>query len=80
MQIEKMWKVLKVFLFEKVIDLIRFFVFVQRFNVFKYYWLDNRVLVFLEVNQGLVDQIDFVINRVLCFYDYKDMEGIIYVR
>lgn len=80
MYIEKMWKVLRVFLFEKVIDLIRFFVFVQRFNAFKYYWLDNRVLVFLEVNQGLVDQIDFVINRVLCFYDYKDMEGIIYVR
>ena len=32
--------------------------------------------VILAVNQGSLDQIDPASNRVLCSYDYKDMEGL----
>lgn len=65
---------------QKVTDLTRFSLSVQRFNAFKHHWSDNRVPVLLEVNQGSVDQIDPATNRVLCSYDYKDMEGITHVR
>ncbi|XP_056011194.1 dnaJ homolog subfamily C member 13-like isoform X2 [Ostrea edulis] len=51
----------------------------KRFNAFKYHWSDNRVPIILEVNQGSVDQIDTVTNRVLASYDYKDMEGITHI-
>lgn len=51
----------------------------KRFNAFKHHWSDNRVPVLLEVNQGSVDQIDPATNRVLCSYDYKDMEGITHI-
>ncbi len=30
----------------------------------------------LAVNQGSLDQVDPASNRVLCSYDYKDMEGL----
>ena len=33
----------------------------------------------LEVNQGSLDQIDPATNKILCSYDYKDMEGLIQV-
>ncbi|ELU18389.1 hypothetical protein CAPTEDRAFT_227625 [Capitella teleta] len=48
----------------------------KRFNAFKYHWSENRVPIHLEVNQGSLDQIDPSDHRVLCSYDYKDMEGI----
>lgn len=31
--------------------------------------------VILEVSQGSLDQIDATTSRVLCSYDYKDIEG-----
>ena len=48
----------------------------QRFNSYKAHWSDNRVPVVLEVNPGSLDQVDPATNRLLCCYDYKDMEGI----
>ena len=53
--------------------------FFQRFNAFKHHWSDSRVPVILEVNQGSLDQIDPATNKILCSYDYKDMEGLIQV-
>ena len=49
----------------------------KRFNAFKHHWSDSRVPVILEVNQGSLDQIDPATNKILCSYDYKDMEGLI---
>ncbi|XP_076446613.1 dnaJ homolog subfamily C member 13-like isoform X1 [Babylonia areolata] len=48
----------------------------RRFNAYKYHWSDNRMPVILEVNQGSLDQIDPSSNRVLCSYNYKDIEGL----
>ncbi|CAH1789259.1 unnamed protein product [Owenia fusiformis] len=48
----------------------------RRFNAFKYHWSDKRIPVVLEVNAGSLDQRDAVTNRLLCSYDYKDMEGL----
>ena len=51
-------------------------IFFQRFNAFKYHWSDSRVNITLDVNQGSLNQIDPVTQKMLCSYDYKDMEGI----
>lgn len=51
----------------------------QRFNAYKYHWSDSRVPVILEVNPGSLDQVDPASNRLLCGYDYKDMEGFVQV-
>ncbi|XP_025080789.1 dnaJ homolog subfamily C member 13-like isoform X2 [Pomacea canaliculata] len=48
---------------------------VRRFNAYKYHWSEKRVPVILEVSQGSLDQIDATTSRVLCSYDYKDIEG-----
>ena len=48
----------------------------QRFNAYKYHWSDNRVPVILVVNPGSLDQVDPHSNRLLCSYDYKDLEGL----
>ncbi|KAK2150998.1 hypothetical protein LSH36_380g05005 [Paralvinella palmiformis] len=48
----------------------------QRFNAYKYHWSDNRVPVVLEVSQGSLDQRDPATNKLLCSYDYKDIEGL----
>ena len=50
--------------------------FFQRYNAYKYHWSENRVPTILEVNQGSLDQRDPHTNRLLCSYDYKDMEGL----
>lgn len=50
--------------------------YLQRFNAYKYHWSDNRVPVILEVNQGSLDQLDGTDRRLLCSYDYKDLEGL----
>ncbi|CAG2229949.1 DNAJC13 [Mytilus edulis] len=49
----------------------------KRFNAFKQHWSESRVPVILEVNQSSLDQIDPSTNKILCSYDYKDMEGLI---
>ncbi|KAI0215552.1 hypothetical protein LSAT2_032400 [Lamellibrachia satsuma] len=51
----------------------------KRFNAYKYHWSDSRVPVILEVNPGSLDQVDPASNRLLCCYDYKDMEGFVQV-
>ncbi|KAL8571849.1 DnaJ subfamily C member 13 [Nucella lapillus] len=48
----------------------------RRFNAYKYHWSENRVPVILEINQGSLDQVDPTSNRVLCSYNYKDIEGL----
>ena len=53
-----------------------FFLYLQRYNAFKYHWSDTRVPVILEVNQGSLDQVDPATNRLLASYDYKEMEGV----
>ncbi|XP_074640124.1 dnaJ homolog subfamily C member 13-like isoform X2 [Tubulanus polymorphus] len=48
----------------------------KRYNSYKFHWSETRVPVILEVNQGSLDQIDPSTGRLLCSYDYKDMEGL----
>ncbi|XP_032807043.2 dnaJ homolog subfamily C member 13 isoform X1 [Petromyzon marinus] len=47
----------------------------RRYNCYKQHWSDIRKSVVLEVTPGGVDQIDLVTHRVLCSYDYRDIEG-----
>jgi len=54
---------------------IHLYVFVQRFNAYKYHWSDKRVPVILEVNTASLDQVDPATRRTMCSYDYKDIEG-----
>ncbi|ESP01914.1 hypothetical protein LOTGIDRAFT_238096, partial [Lottia gigantea] len=49
----------------------------KRFNAYKLHWSDTRVPILLEVNEGSVDQIDPASQRILCSYDYKDIEGLV---
>ena len=51
----------------------------QRFNAFKYHWSSNRTSVVLEVGPGSLDQIDPHSNRLLCSYDFMDVEGLVLV-
>ncbi|XP_035660587.1 dnaJ homolog subfamily C member 13-like isoform X3 [Branchiostoma floridae] len=51
----------------------------KRFNAYKHHWSDNRVQILLEVTAGSLNQVDPATNKVLCSYDYKDMEGVIEV-
>lgn len=53
--------------------------FVQRFNGFKYHWSEKRLPVLLEVGPCSVSQIDVATNRLICSYEYKDMDAIVYV-
>ncbi|CAJ0940494.1 unnamed protein product [Ranitomeya imitator] len=46
-----------------------------RYNCYKHHWSDDRKLVTLEVTPGGIDQIDPTNNRVLCSYDYRNIEG-----
>ncbi|XP_064598102.1 dnaJ homolog subfamily C member 13-like isoform X2 [Liolophura sinensis] len=48
----------------------------KRFNAYKHHWSENRVPVILEVTPASLNQVDPSSNRVLCSYDYKDMEGL----
>eukprot|EP00058_Branchiostoma_floridae_P000587 XP_002586075.1 hypothetical protein BRAFLDRAFT_252432 [Branchiostoma floridae] len=48
----------------------------KRFNAYKHHWSDNRVQILLEVTAGSLNQVDPATNKVLCSYDYKDMEGV----
>ncbi|WAR09956.1 DJC13-like protein [Mya arenaria] len=47
----------------------------KRFNARKHHWSDSRVPVTLEVSQSSLNQVDGS-GKVLCSYDYKDMEGL----
>nr|XP_014352446.1 PREDICTED: dnaJ homolog subfamily C member 13 [Latimeria chalumnae] len=47
----------------------------RRYNCYKHQWSDTRLPVVLEVTPGGIDQIDPVTNRVLCSYDYRNVEG-----
>ncbi|XP_056376625.1 dnaJ homolog subfamily C member 13 isoform X2 [Hyla sarda] len=47
----------------------------RRYNCYKHHWSDSRKLVTLEVTPGGIDQIDPSNNRLLCSYDYRNIEG-----
>ncbi|KAK6166630.1 hypothetical protein SNE40_023278 [Patella caerulea] len=51
----------------------------KRFNAYKLHWSDNRVPLILEINHGSLDQIDPASNKVICSYDYKDIEGLVQI-
>ncbi|XP_053386463.1 dnaJ homolog subfamily C member 13-like isoform X2 [Mercenaria mercenaria] len=48
----------------------------KRFNAFKHHWSDSRVPIILQVSQSSLDQVDQRTDKILCSYDYKDMEGL----
>ena len=52
------------------------FLFFKNFNAFKHHWSDSRVPVILRVTPCSLDQVDRASNKVLCSYDYKDMDGL----
>ncbi|XP_069068012.1 dnaJ homolog subfamily C member 13 isoform X2 [Pleurodeles waltl] len=47
----------------------------RRYNCYKHHWSDSRKPVVLEVTPGGIDQIDPGNNRILCSYDYRNIEG-----
>ncbi|XP_078519995.1 dnaJ homolog subfamily C member 13 isoform X2 [Lissotriton helveticus] len=47
----------------------------RRYNCYKHHWSDTRKPVVLEVTPGGIDQIDPGNNRILCSYDYRNIEG-----
>ncbi|XP_039609400.1 dnaJ homolog subfamily C member 13 isoform X3 [Polypterus senegalus] len=47
----------------------------RRYNCYKHHWSDTRKSVVLEVTPGGIDQIDSSTNRILCSYDYRNIEG-----
>ncbi|XP_061777667.1 dnaJ homolog subfamily C member 13-like isoform X1 [Nerophis ophidion] len=49
----------------------------RRYNCYKHHWSDTRKPVNLEVTPGGIDQIDPHTNRVLCSYDYRNVEGFV---
>lgn len=51
----------------------------QRYNCYKHHWSDTRKSVSLEVTPGGIDQIDPHTNRVVCSYDYRNVEGFVEV-
>eukprot|EP00111_Clytia_hemisphaerica_P021644 TCONS_00063655-protein len=46
------------------------------FNAFKHHWSENRMPIILRVTPCSLDQVDRATNRILCSYDYKDMDGL----
>ncbi|EMP31569.1 DnaJ like protein subfamily C member 13 [Chelonia mydas] len=46
-----------------------------RYNCYKHHWSDMRKPVILEVTPGGFDQINPATNKVLCSYDYRNIEG-----
>ena len=48
----------------------------MRCNAYKHHWSDNRVPILLNVSPCSLDQIDPASSKVLCSYEYKDLEGI----
>uniref|UniRef100_A0A8C4HDB9 J domain-containing protein n=1 Tax=Dicentrarchus labrax TaxID=13489 RepID=A0A8C4HDB9_DICLA len=51
----------------------------RRYNCYKHHWSDTRKAVSLEVTPGGIDQIDPHTNRVVCSYDYRNVEGFVEV-
>ena len=49
----------------------------RRYNCYKHHWSDAKKPVVLEVTPGGFDQINPVTNRVLCSYDYRNIEGFV---
>lgn len=49
----------------------------RRYNCYKHHWSDTRKPVVLEVTPGGFDQINPATNRVLCSYDYRNIEGFV---
>ncbi|XP_060154593.1 dnaJ homolog subfamily C member 13 isoform X4 [Globicephala melas] len=49
----------------------------RRYNCYKHHWSDIRKPVILEVTPGGFDQINPATNRVLCSYDYRNIEGFV---
>ncbi|KAK2499613.1 hypothetical protein MC885_004710, partial [Smutsia gigantea] len=48
-----------------------------RYSCYKHHWSDARKPVILEVTPGGFDQISPATNRVLCSYDYRNIEGFV---
>ena len=55
---------------------MQFLFIFQNFNAFKHHWSDNRIPVILRVTPCSLDQVDRATNKVLCSYDYKDIDGL----
>uniref|UniRef100_A0A803SPR7 DnaJ heat shock protein family (Hsp40) member C13 n=1 Tax=Anolis carolinensis TaxID=28377 RepID=A0A803SPR7_ANOCA len=49
----------------------------RRYNCYKHHWSDTRIPVILEVTPGGFDQINPATNKVLCSYDYRNIEGFV---
>ncbi|XP_034517714.1 dnaJ homolog subfamily C member 13 [Ailuropoda melanoleuca] len=49
----------------------------RRYNCYKHHWSDTRKPVILEVTPGGFDQINPATNKVLCSYDYRNIEGFV---
>ena len=47
-----------------------------RCNAYKHHWSDNRIPILLNVSPCSLDQVDPVSSKVLCSYEYKDLEGL----
>ena len=52
------------------------FVFIQKCNAYKHHWSENRIPIILQVSPCSLDQVDPVTNKILCSYEYKDLEGL----
>jgi DnaJ family protein C protein 13 len=51
-----------------------------KFNAFKYQWTEKRISVVLSIGACSLNQLDAGSSRVLAWYDYKDIEGVIMIE
>ncbi|XP_077997979.1 dnaJ homolog subfamily C member 13-like [Glandiceps talaboti] len=47
----------------------------KRFNSYKHHWSEKRIPIVLEITPSSINQKDPGTNRILCRYEYKDIEG-----
>lgn len=47
-----------------------------RYNAYKHHWSDNRVPIILQITASSLDQVDPTTNKLICSYEYKDLEGL----
>ena len=48
----------------------------KMFRACKHHWSDKKLRVLLEAGPASLNQIDEASGRILCSYDYKDIEGL----
>lgn len=46
------------------------------FNAFKHHWSDSRIPIILRITPCSLDQVDRATNKILCSYDFKELEGL----